>query len=488
MSGPNNSIVLRTVYALDPLTNAYISSGKILVTDGLGGTSWNDSLSTLTIAGGPILNNLPSTIQYFSTTIYANTQAFSGLSSMSTDMYHAISSLSTAIGLNLPGGVTQTQLFSTVRGLGSSGYVSTPDVYAIISSTTALASVGSNTVSSIAGQLSNFNIYDISTINSVIQSQTTSSIIGLGSVGYLSTPALTSSMQGIGSLGYISSYATLISTVGGLGTAGYVSTASLVSTVANLQQFYNSNSGVTNVSLISTINGIGSLGYVSTSSLISTTESLFNSRTNVRFDTTGSVTTVGGTNTFFNTTTVVYISSFLMSSMTYSGNQGQQFNATNVPGLIHDMQFSTASINLAGFSNYIASNSRVTIDIYPNIAFSKLATGASNIAVLPISTFLQLGQVYLLSTTVTSYLNVTNTRVLLESGIYVDSSNFFTTPIKIPVPTGSISNFGNPYSVVHYMPSSLNNGIFQNALHSNVVTPFFGSTGSVFVSVQNLPT
>lgn len=487
MSGPNNSIVLRTVYALDPLTNSYISSGKILVTDGLGGTSWNDAIAIFATAGGPIMNDLPSTIQYFSTSIYANTQAFSGLSSMSTDMYYAISSLSTAIGLNLPGGVTQSQLFSTMAGLGSSGYASTATVNAIISSTTALAIVGSNTVSSIAGQLADFNIYDISTTTSLIQAQTTSSIVGLGSAGYLSTSALTSSMQGIGSLGYISSYTSLISTVAGLGTGGYVSTASLVSTVANLKQFYNSNAGVTNLSLISTLDGIGTLGYISTSGLISTTESLYNSRTNVRFDTTGSVTTIGGTNTFYNTANVVYISTFLMSSMTFAGNQGQKFNATVVPGLIHDLQFSTASINLAGFSNYIASNSRVTLDIYPNIAFSKLATGASNMTVLPISTFLQFGQTYLLSTTVTSYLNVTNTRTLLETGLYVDCSNFFTTPIKISLPTGSISNFTNMYNVVHYMPSSLNNGAFQNALHSNDVTPFFGSTGSLFVSVQNLP-
>jgi hypothetical protein len=258
--------------------------------------------------------------------------------------------------------------------------------------------------------------------------------------------------------------------------------------------FYTANAGVTGILLTSTVEGLGTSSYVSTLSLVSTTEALSVLRTSTRIDDAGNVIIIGGINNFSNTSNIIYISTFLMSSVTYSGNQGYTFDATKIPDLQHDMTFSTASIDFSGFSNYIASNSRITIDVYPNIAFSKLATGATATAVLPISTFLKYGNSNMYDTTVTSYLNVTNTRVLLERSvdgfppIYVDQSNFFNTPIKLCVPTGAIQTFSNTYNLVHYMPSSLNFNLYQNALHSNDITPFFASTGSLYVSVQNLPT
>ena len=547
--GGQNSIVLRTVYALDPRTGQYLNSNQMLLTDGLGGTRWVDAISTLIISGGPIMNDLPSTIQYYSTMIYSNTMYFDGLSSMSTDMYTAISSLSTAIANTLPGSISKLNLLSTVAGLGSAGYVSTSGVYNIISNVSAEGNVSDASVSSIVSLLNNnYNIYDASTITSYIQASTissfaglgtlgylstanltstvrglgsagyisssgltstvrglgsagyisssslTSSIEGIGSIGYISTFHLVSSIQGLGSAGYISSYSALTSTVIGLGSVNYVSTDSLVSTVENLKTFYTENAGVTGILLASTVEGLGSSSYVSTSSLVSTTQALSILRTTTRIDDAGNVIIIGGINNFSNTSNVIYISSFLMSSVTYSGNQGYPFDATKIPDLQHDMMFSTASIDLSGFSNYIASNSRVTIDVYPNIAFSKLATGATATAVLPISTFLKYGDSNMYDTTVTSFLNVINTRVMLERSvdgfppIYVDQSNFFNTPIKLCVPTGAIQTFSNTYNLVHYMPSSLNFNLYQNALHSNDITPFFGSTGSLYVSVQNLPT
>lgn len=532
MSGSGqNSIVLRTVYALDPRTGQYLNSNQMLLTDGLGGTRWVDSISTFIISGGPVMNSLPSTIQYFSTAIYSNTMFFNGLSTMSTDMYTAVSTLSTAIGNTLPGAISRVNLLSTVAGLGTAGYVSSSGVYNIISTVSAQGNVSGASVSTIASALnSNYKIYDISTTTSYIQLSTMSSFTGLGSIGYLSTANLTSTVRGLGSAGYISSssltssiqglgtigyistfnivssviglgsagyissYSTLISTVAGLGSANYVSTDSLVSTVLDLKTFYTSNAGVTGVMLASTVEGLANSSYVSTSSLVSTTQALSVLRTSTRIDDAGNVIIIGGINNFSNTSNIIYISSFLMSSVTYSGNQGYTFNATKVPGLEHDLTFSTATIDLSGFSNYITSNSRITIDVYPNIAFSKLATGATTTAVLPISTFLKYGNINMYSTTVTSFLNVINTRVMLERSVdgftpvYVDQSNFFNTPIKLTVPTGDIKTFSNTYNLVHYMPSSLNFNLYQNALHSNDVTPFFGSTGSLFVSVQNLPT
>jgi len=63
----SDSIVLRKIYALDSNTGLFISSGQALLTNGLGGAVWVDSLSTLAIVGGPIMNGLPSSISSFST-------------------------------------------------------------------------------------------------------------------------------------------------------------------------------------------------------------------------------------------------------------------------------------------------------------------------------------------------------------------------------------------------------------------------------------
>jgi len=541
MSGPN-SIVLRTVYALDPKTGGYLNSNQMLLTDGLGGTKWVDSISTLIISGGPIFNNFASSINYFSSSIY-NTNV--SLSSISTHMYNAISTLSTAISQTLPGSISQSNLISTVSGLGTSGYLSTQSIYSIINSNSAQGQVSGASVSTIVYSLnSNYNIYDISTTTSYLQTSTISSIGGLGTLGYISTANLLSTVRGLGSsgyvssghitstirglgslgyissgttissiqglgtlgyvssldivssivglgtVGYISSFSPMFSTVEGLGSVNYVSTDSLVSTVDNLKTFYTANSGVTGVLLISTVEGLGSSSYVSTSSLISTTRSLADLRVSAQFDQVTHATVVGGINYFNNVNTVVYISSFLMSSITYSGNQGYSMNATLDNDI--NMTFSTASIDLSGFSNYITDKSRLTIDIYPNIAFSKLATGANSVSVLPISTFLKYGTSNMYNTTVTSFVNAFNTSNYFGtafSGLIVhDLSNFFTTPIKLCVPMGEIKEFSKPYELLHYMPGGKNNGINQNALHSNDLTPFFASTGSLYVSVQNLPT
>ena len=541
MSGPN-SIVLRTVYALDPKTGGYLNSNQMLLTDGLGGTKWVDSISTLIISGGSVLNSLPSSINYFSTAIYNTDLA---LSSMSTDMYTAISTLSTAISQTLPGAISQVNLLSTVRGLGSSGYVSTQTVNSIISSASAQGQVSGASVSSIVASLnSNYGIYDISTLTSYMQPSTISSLGTLGSLGYISTSQLIStvrglgasgyvsssyitstiqglgtsgyisstntistvrglgssgyissldlisSVTGLGSAGYISSFSPMFSSIRGLGSVNYVSTDSLVSTVDNLKTFYTANAGVTGDLLISTVEGLGSSSYVSTMDLISTTRSLADLRVSAQFDDVVNATVVGGINYFTNVNNVVYISSFLMSSITFSGNQGYSMKAVVDDDI--NMTFSTASIDLSGFSNYITNKSRVTIDIYPNIAFSKLATGANSVAVLPISTFLKYGSSNMYNTTVTSFVNAFNTSNYFGtsfSGLVVhDLSNFFTTPIKLCVPMGEIKEFTKPYEVFHYMPGGKNNGVNQNALHSNDLTPFFASTGSLYVSVQNLPT
>ena len=508
----SNALILRTVYALNSNTGQFLSTGQILVTDGLGGTFWTDMLSSLIIYGGPIMNNLPSTINNFSTQIYYNTAYFGGVSSMSTDMYYAISSLSTAISLTVQSnignlnGVSQTQLTSSLGGLGSIGWVSTSGVYGIISSANSLGEVSPSSLSTIATSLqTDYGIYGLSSINTF----NNSSFAGLGAIGYISSTGLSSVVNSLGSLGYISS-STLQQQLNSLGSLGYISSLSLTSTIQSLGTYgYVSSSGLTStveglgtagyVSIatlcnainqgfsttinISTIDGLGTLGYVSTATLISSILAISIMKTSIRFDTTTSVTTINGNNYFANVGQIIYISTFLKSSISYVGNTGTQITGKYISP--YDMTFSTATIDFTPFSPYINSNSAITLDIYPTIAFTKLATGATNVAIIPISTFLQQGLTQYYNTTTTSFLYAGNTRVQLENGGSVDSSNVFNTAITLQIPPGTISTFTQPYNLIHYMPSSINQGGFQNALHSNILTPYFGNTGSLFVSVQN---
>jgi hypothetical protein len=298
-----------------------------------------------------------------------------------------------------------------------------------------------------------------------------STVVGLGSVGYISTSGLTSTVTGLGSLRYLST-TQLQSTVEGLGSTRYISSTGLQSTVAGLGSAGSAALGQ---------------GFISTASLISTTFALSTLKANIRFDNVTNITTIDSVNTFTNVTNVIYTSTFFTSSIYYAGNNNQAITAFNVPGT-QDLLFSTAQISFAPFSNFINANSRITIDLYPTIIFSKLATGATALAVLPISTLLMCNvAVPFPTTTVQNHVFVNNTRVTLESGNIIDNSNSFKTPIKMTIPPGIVSsNFTVPYNILHYMPSSLNNGAFQNALHNQTVVPYFGSTGSIFISVQNL--
>lgn len=477
----SDTIVLRKVFAVDSNTGLFISSGSILLTNGVGGTYWSPLLSSLTAAAGPIIGNIPSTLSTTSTTVYVNT---STISYLSTVFLNAICSLGSIID-------SQTASIYTA-GLGSIGYVSTQTLEAAIST----AVTSPSTISTLASALSTFGYATLSTLStfqSSLDASTTSSLEGLGTMGYISVPSLCSTVAGLGNF-YISSINTPVSfqsTVAGLGSAGYVSTPSLCSTVAGL-----GNSGyVSTASLISTVGGLSTFGYVNNFQLTSTAISLSNLKTNIRFDNVTTVTLNGGVNTFSQIDTLIYRSTFYQSSIIYSGAaNGVQLrgNLTNPSGGANsnllDMEFSTATLKLDAFSSFIiAGVSRITLDIYPTLAFTKLATGASNVTMLPISTILKYGnQTLLRETTVTSHLYAGNTRTLFENVAgYVDASNIFNQPIRMIVPNTTTINYAQPYTLYHYMPSSINNGALQNALHSNLVTPYFGSTGSIFVTVQN---
>jgi hypothetical protein len=492
-------IVLRKVYALDSNTGLFLSSGQSLVTDGLGGTNWLNVISSLSVYGGPSVGNLPSTLSTFSTQTYLNTTYFFGLSSLSTETNAQISTLSSIVAFQNPGQLTVDNLRSTVEGLGSALYVSTSYLQAaIVSTTKGVTSTGS--VSSLS------TIDNLGTLGYVSTLSLRSTVQGLASVGYISTSQLVSTVEGLNTFGPYLTTAAMVSTVTGLGSSGYISSTQLQSTVAGLgslryvstTQMQSTVEGlgtrgyISSTGLQSTVAGLGSAGaswgqsYVSTASLVSTTYALSTLKANIRFDNVTTITTIGSVNTFTNVGSVIYTSTFFTSSIYYAGNNYQSMTAYNVPGT-QDLLFSTAQINFAPFSNFINSNSRITLELYPTLVFSKLATGATGLAVLPMSTLLMSNTTPLLTTTVQNHVVLNQSRVTLESGTTIDSSNVFQAPIKMTIPPGTTSsNFVVPYTVLHYMPSSLNNGALQNALHNCNVVPYFGSTGSIFVSVQNL--
>jgi len=467
----SDTIVLRKVFALDSNTGLFISPGSILLTNGSGGTYWSPLIPSLTAIGGPVIGDLPSTISTFSTSIIVNT---STISYLSTTFLESVCSLGAIIdsktasmytaGLGSLGYISSLTLNSTIAGLGTAGYVSTASLCSTV------AGLGQIYISSI----DNSNTFNT-----------------LGNAGFISVPSLCSTVAGLGQI-YISSInapVSFTSTVEGLGTAGYVSTKSLCSTVAGL----GTTGYISTQSLCSTVDGLSTFGYTTNLQLNSTAISLSNLKTNIRFDNVTSVTVIGGSNTFSDITNFVYRSTFYQSSIIYSGaDVGTQMraNLTNPSGGTNlnllDMEFSTATLRLDAFSSFIiAGNSRITLDIYPTLTFSKLGAGATNPVILPMSTILKYGsQTLLRETTVTNYLYAGNTCNMFQSG-YVDSSNIFNQPIKIIIPKTTTLQYAQPYTLYHYMPSSINNGSLQNALHSNYITPYFGSTGSVFVTVQN---
>ena len=479
MSSAANTTILRKVYAFDSNTDLPLNAGQTLVTDGLGGTSWISVLSTLTLAGGSAVGNLPSTLSSISSVTYMISLNFAGLSSLSTDMYTAISSLGRKITDSLPTTAANNSLTSTTASLGAQGFISTASL------TSSLAGVGQATyASTLSSGTSTINA--LGTLGFISTASLTSTVAGLGSLGYSSTPLgtlltateLTSSVIGLGTLGYVSS-------VTNLGNLGYISSLSLASTVKGL----GSAGYVSSINLTSTVAGLGTAGYISTSALVSTVASLSSQKANIRFDTTGNVVVNGGNTVTFNTIgNIIYISSFLQSSITYTGPQtGVPITAQKVNNV--DMIFSTAQIDFSAFSMFMNSTSRVTLDVYPSFAFTKLATGATSPVVLPLSTMIQYGTTILSSPCITTFLYVGNTTVSLENGTTVDASNMYTTPIKLAFPPSSIvGRTASPYTLVHLLPSSLNYTPFINALHTNVVTPYFSPAGSVYVSVQNIPT
>ena len=471
----SDTTVLRKVYALDSNTGLFISTGKVLLTNGLGGTSWIDMLSTLTIVGGPIMNAAPSTLSSLSTFTF-NTNSL--LSSLSSVFLQSLCSLGAQVN-----GTTAT---IATANLGTVGYVSTATLSTYVGEAVSTLTQSPCTISSLLPSFNTFQFANSSTISSAVGSvnaSTMSTITNLGNLGYVTSSSLFSTVAGLGSIGYASTLTDFRSTVTGLGSLGYVSTATLNNKFDTLGNWY-----VSSLSMASTVDGLSTFGYVTNINLSTVFNGLSAMKNAVRFDTVTNVTVIGGLNTFTNPGNIIYVSTFYQSSMTYSGPQpGVQFQGKMVSA--NSMEFSTAVIRLDALSSFIDSASwlsRITVDIFPTLAFTPLGTGATATTMLTISTLLKSGTNLLYNTTTTSYLYAGNFQTNLGgTPVVVDLSNIYNQPIRLTIPQGTVLDYRYPFTIYHYMSNSVQNGIFQNGLHSNYITPYFGSTGSVFVSVQN---
>jgi hypothetical protein len=382
-------------------------------------------------------------------------------------------------------GATQPSLNSTIQGLGSLGFLSTATLQSNLNSTVqGLGSLGFLSTATLQGNL-NSTVQGLGSFGflSTVQPSLNSTIQGLGTFGFLSTAViqgdLNSTIKGLGSLGFLSTavmQGDLNSTVQGLGSLGFLSTAVMQSNLNSTVQGLGTVGFLSSISSIqptlnSTLAGLTSLGYVSTSMLYSTSIGLANSFYIVN---TGQIYITGGTATIGNASNVIYLSSFLHSSIIYSGNNGA-FTASNAGAGNQPLYFSSANFKLDSFSSYITTKSLISIEAHPNILFSKIGLPASVPVILYMSTMLQDG------------VNFMSTN-LSQTAFYptdTTNSNFFNQTIRITFP-GNTLTYRNPYVLTHYLPNAVTSNTTQGLYTSNV-TLAFGSTNSLFVSIQNLP-
>jgi len=506
-------------YVFDPIR--YISTGNLFST--------TDSLLSYINAFNPVGNDISSFVVYGTANFYSTISIgifnlyIQDVSTLSTAVGGEFESVSTSLGYNYYGWATSSQLISSIIGIGGTGIVSTGQ---LVSSIEGLGSAGyvssSQLGSTTVGLVDNLfppyftsTVIGLGTAEYVSSSQLASTVIGLGTVGYISTPQLVSTVDGLATVGYVST-SQLVSTVIGLNNTGYINTDFLVSTVEGLGTIgYISSSqlqstviglGGTGVistgQLVSTIEGLGTYGYVSTANLLSANEYFFSTgnyiSTGNLVSTTrgllGAFTIVNSGDIYINNGTVnvtnanniIYLSSFMYSTITYQGNNGS-FTASNNDAI---MYFSTANLRLDQFSSYITSKSMISIEVIPTILFDKLAYTLSDWNVSPakvpqqiyMSSFVQFGPN-------NNYFSSQMSETMMYPIAYdSNTSNLFNQTIKINLTGNLLTPVYNqrPFILSHYLPNGRSLGNTNGFSNSNV-TCFFGSTNSLFLSIQNLP-
>jgi len=518
-----NAALTSSIFILNP--SRYVSTGALISTvKGI-----LDS-ADFALQIGDFDAGLISTSQGLGTLGYISTAAFRSSLTSTSQGLGTLGYISTA--------ALRSSLTSTVQGLGSAGYVSTSFMANYVTVAVANAGTSGNYVSVPTLNLTiNTTVAGLGTVGyvstSYLVNYVTNALNNVGTSGsyvstptldlaltsttsyifdserYLSTGALTSTTVGIlatatSGIAVGTLNTALVSTVAGLGSGGnngYISSltlkTALTSTVAGLGSGGNNgyiSSLTLNRALTSTVAGLGSggiNGYISTLSLQSTTQQLTDmimGGTTVTVDRAGNLIIQGGTiNVGSMTGSIIYVSTFIQSSVTYSGTNGTMSGTVLPdPNTGTDMMFSTCIIPFNTMSSFMNANSRINLDVFPTFAFNELNSGSTRSLVTPISTFIQYGSLAP-SANNSNLLKYVNTSFLIANSKTSGFSNYFQQQLRIQIPGSAIYGaFSNDYILYHYMPGGLTINL-NPGLKASSITVNYSSTNSVFISVQNLP-
>ena len=493
-----NAALTSSIFILNP--SRYVSTGALISTvKGI-----LDS-ADFALQIGDFDAGLTSTSQGLGTLGYISTATFRSSLTSTSQGLGTLGYISTA--------AFRSSLVSTVQGLGSAGYVSTSFMTNYVTVAVANAGTSGNYVSVPTLTLTlNTKVAGLGTqgyvSTSYLVNYVTNALNNVGTSGnYVSTPtldlALTSTTSYIFDLErYVSTGALTSTTVGILATAtsgiavGTLNTA-LASTVEGLGSGGSNgyiSSLTLNRALTSTVAGLGSggiNGYISTLSLQSTTQQLTDmimGGTTVTVDRAGNLIIQGGTiNVGSMTGSIIYVSTFIQSSVTYSGTNGTMSGTVLPdPNTGTDMMFSTCIIPFNTMSSFMNANSRINLDVFPTFAFNELNSGSTRSLVTPISTFIQYGSLAP-SANNSNLLKYVNTSFLIANSKTSGFSNYFQQQLRIQIPGSAIYGaFSNDYILYHYMPGGLTINL-DPGLKASSITVNYSSTNSVFISVQNLP-
>ena len=484
------------------------------------------------ITGDVTTGNLTSTVIGLGTTGYLSTVVFNGVVSTA----NLSGFVSTA---NLADLVSTANLANLISAANLAGLVSTPNLEGLVStpnleglvSTPNLAKLIST--ANLANLISTANLTNVVSTANLIDLVSTANLRDLISTPYFDSQ-ITSSLRGLGTLGYLSSFQAREFSTGVLQVssirfmdstttppnAGTISLLHVSSGQLLFNGGYTGSGGGAGVSqlvagtgmtldppvgtgavtltvnissildppLTSTINGLGTLGYISSSQLQSSVTALKQSFFVVNANTLylqGS----GNSLTVSSLGNIVYLSSFLQSTITYRGSNGTIAPQWTVG--TQAISFTTANLQLDSFSTLITSNAIVNIEVLGNFMFSPLALPQTPVPIY-MSSFVQSGITgnanYLSSQMFQTMFFPTNYNSGIAGGLYGNISNYFAPKIKMSIPGSVVQNFyrNAPLVLGHYLPNAVTLTTTQGFVNSNT-TVFFGSTNSVFISVQNMP-
>jgi len=432
ISTANLSGVISTANLSGLISSANLS--EVISTANLSGV-----ISTANLSGLISSQNLVNLISAANLNGLVSTANFSGL--MSTTFF-------------------DSKITSTLTGLGTAGYLSTILVSALSTgtvNTSSITFIDSTTTPPNAGQISQLNVSSGSLLFNGAYATGAGAAVGVSQI-----------LPGIG-----------ITVNPGVGTGA-------VTVNANLLDFISTS--LFNSKTTSTVVGLGTAGYISSSQLQSSVVALKQSFFVVNGNTLY-IQGSGNTITISSLASVVYLSSFLQSTVTYKGSNGNIAPKWSVG--TQPISFTTANLQLDSFSSLITPNAIVNIEVLGNFMFSPLALPQTPVPIY-MSSFVQSGASgnsnYLSSQMFQTMFFPTQYNSGVAGGLYGGLSNYISPTIKLSLPGSVVQGFypNTPIVLGHYLPNAVTLNLTQGFLNSNA-TVFFGSTNSVFVSVQNMP-